>query len=92
MILLTVIPNDIYQSKIIAIVKDIINKEEKIGYITTSKTYNALYDEFKRENIDVTKLYFIDGITKTIMDHKPSKNCIFISSPSGTSLVPVHSP
>jgi archaellum biogenesis ATPase FlaH len=50
--------------------------------ITFNKPFKTLSEEFVKVNIDVNKLFFIDGITETATGmHDKSDKCFFMSSP-----------
>jgi KaiC/GvpD/RAD55 family RecA-like ATPase len=55
---------------------------KSICYVTLNKTYNALREDFERNNIDIKEIMIVDAISKTV---KPTqnveKNCFFVSSP-----------
>jgi len=50
-------------------------------YVTLNKSFKSISASLNEEGIDVSRLYFIDGITRTENNNAKDKNCTFISSP-----------
>jgi len=65
------------------ILKSLMQAKEYMGiYITISKPYEVLVRQLKKEKIDVSRLYFIDAISKSVYDKiETTENCIYIPSP-----------
>jgi archaellum biogenesis ATPase FlaH len=78
--ILAIISNYTYQGKIYQIVKDAEKTNDKILYVSLNKTYKTLLVQFKQDNIDLSKFFFIDVITVTVIDPKPAENCLFLPS------------
>ncbi|MDD5133012.1 MAG: ATPase domain-containing protein [Candidatus Nanoarchaeia archaeon] len=78
-ILIVVVPEN-YHKSIIEISKEL--QDEKTCYVTINKGFEALIDDFKKNKINSENFIVIDCVTKTIVNTKPEKNCIFISSPN----------
>ena len=56
--------------------------EKKAGiYVTLNKGFKPMSASLNEEGVDVSRLYFIDGITRTENSEIKDKNCTFISSP-----------
>ena len=53
----------------------------KICYITLNKTRNYLMDLFRKEEIDLNNIVFIDAISKSFSNVDPPDDCYCISSP-----------
>lgn len=55
---------------------------KSICYVTLNKTYNALREDFEKNNIDTKNMIIVDAISKTVKPtQKVKKNCFFVSSP-----------
>ncbi|MEK6984257.1 MAG: ATPase domain-containing protein [Nanoarchaeota archaeon] len=58
------------------------SEEKKNGiYVSLNKGYDDVIRNLKEQGTDVSKLYFIDGITRTSDKDKKADNCTFITSP-----------
>jgi archaellum biogenesis ATPase FlaH len=79
--ILAIIPSYVYPGQVYRIVKDAEKINDKILYVSLNKTYKTLLAQFKQDNIDVNKFFFIDVITASVMDSKPVENCLFLASP-----------
>lgn len=65
-----------------AILSHYTQNEKKAGiYVTLNKGYKFVIKNLEAQGCDVSKLYFIDGITKTQAEDAKADNCTFISSP-----------
>ena len=66
---------------------DILNSVKRlqgksICYVTLSKTYKALQEDFEKNGIDTKDMIIVDAISKTIKpDQRIEKNSYFVSSP-----------
>lgn len=77
-----VIPNEIYTKKIGDIAKQLADSYSNICYVSLNKLYMPLTKSMKAANADVSKFFFIDGITMTaIADPGNVPNCTFVSGP-----------
>lgn len=81
-VVLFIIPNEQYASKLTEIVKAVAADTEKTFYISLNKPYPALVSMMKKNSIDPNKFYFIDAITQTVKSAEPTEKCTYISSPS----------
>lgn len=77
-----VIPNEIYIKSIADIAKQLTLAYSKICYVSLNKLYQPLTRGLKVNDVDITKFFFIDGITKTaIAEPGNIPNCFFVSAP-----------
>jgi len=79
--ILAIISDMMYSSKIDNIINDVIGTNEKILYVSLNKSYKSLLEQFRASNINLNKFIFIDTITASVIDPKPVKNCVYVSSP-----------
>lgn len=56
--------------------------KQKVCYTTINKGVDVLIDTLNKNKIAKENFYFIDAVTKTILEPKKQSNCIFISSPN----------
>lgn len=77
-----VIPNEAYVKSIADIAKQISDNYNKVCYISLNKIYQPLIKTLNASSVDISKFFFIDGITKTAIAN-PGKipNCYFVSGP-----------
>lgn len=62
----------------------ILTKDRTGLYITINQPYESLQKILKKNEIDTSKMFFIDCITKTVSGApERTKNCLFVASPSG---------
>ena len=80
--ILVVVSGEDYGKTLINVAKSSNADFNNIGYVSLNKPYNTLTDILSKNGIDMNKFNFIDGITKTVTEPKPTKNCIFISAPN----------
>ncbi len=57
-----------YPTAPVSILKKFINQHQKICYINLNHLINALVESFGQEGIDLRKICFVDGVTKTIFE------------------------
>jgi len=77
-----VIPNEVYVKSISDIAKLLTTTYHKICYVSLNKLYMPLIRGMKVKQIDVTKFFFIDAITKTAVAEPGNiPNCFFVSAP-----------
>lgn len=65
----------------IAVVKEIVNKNNSGVYITLNRPYNSLTKVFEDKGIPTNRIFFIDGITKSVGKTEKAKNCLYVESP-----------
>jgi hypothetical protein len=75
-----VLPGDKFNEEIIKILKKIKNK--KICYVTLNKGADVLLESLNKNKINQKNFFFIDCVSKTIIQPKERENCQFISSPN----------
>jgi len=86
--ILLLVPGADYNDQIISIAKELGGAS--ICYVSLNKTYKALQDAFKKNEIDVENIIFIDCISKTIVKETPQeKNCYYVSSPGALTEVSI---
>ena len=59
------------------------------SYITINRPYKSMVQLFKKENMDVQNLFFIDCITKELKEREQAKNCYFVGSPSNLTEIAI---
>lgn len=79
-IVCAVLPGNKFNENILQIVKKI--KDKKVCYVTLSKGADISLEILKKNKIDVRNFFFIDCVSKTIVNPKSIPNCQFISSPN----------
>jgi len=67
-----------YNDVIVDVAKQLSDK--KTCYVTFNKTYDALKELLKVNNVDTKNIVFIDGITKNVKDSADRDDCRFIDS------------
>ncbi|MBU0459434.1 MAG: hypothetical protein KKE17_15680 [Proteobacteria bacterium] len=77
--ILLLIPSVEYNSIIIGIAKQL--SEKKVCYVTLNKTSGSLKEQFKKKNVNIKNIVFIDVVSKTIKkDFDHMTGCYFVSS------------
>lgn len=79
--ILAVLSDASYEKRIYKILSDASRISSRILYISMNKTYKVLIDEFSIEDIDPSKFFFIDAITRAAVENEPVDNCIFLYPP-----------
>jgi archaellum biogenesis ATPase FlaH len=79
--LLVIIPNENYNELLVKKLKE-ISKDNKICYVSLNKGYGAMVDLLEKNKINLTNLFFIDSITRTVQKTEDKSDCIFTSSPN----------
>jgi archaellum biogenesis ATPase FlaH len=80
-IIVVIIPNELYLKKLIFLIKLLIENGE-ILYVNINKPYSSLIEVFRKKGIPVDRFFFIDTVTKTVVEPEPVENVEFVSSPS----------
>ena len=81
-IYLIISPPNKYKSVNATVLKYYTVKKKKNGiYVSLNKGYESVIENLKEQGVEISRLYFIDGITRTIDKEKEAKNCTFISNP-----------
>ena len=78
--ILAVISDSAYASKIHQITQDAEDTSTKTLYVSLNKSYKSLMQSFLRDGRDLTKFFFIDTITATVIVPKPVPNCTYLPS------------
>ncbi len=76
---LLVVPGEKYHQAILHFLKKISSR--KICYVTTNKGYSALVEDFTKKKLHLSHFFFLDCVTKTILEPRKEKNCWYLSSP-----------
>lgn len=79
MITLLVVPSGDYNNRLFTELKR--RRISSACYITLNKGRDALVDFFRRRRISPRKFFFVDCITKTILEPPERDDTIYISSP-----------
>ncbi len=68
----------------IEIIRFLIQNNNSVIIVTTNQPYSALLASYMKNDLDISKIQFIDAITKYAIGKVPSeqKNCRFVSNPS----------
>lgn len=79
-VIVLLVPNKDYSNTLINFIKSL--PKQPICYVTINKSYDALVSLLHEKNVDDSRFFFIDCVTKTIVEPKSTpKNCIYIPSP-----------
>ena len=81
-IVLVTVSKEKYVESLSVLYPELVNSVDKLGYVTINKPFNSIIDLFKKNKLDVNKLFFVDVITATVQSPPKVDNCIFVSSPS----------
>lgn len=81
-IVVFLIPNKIYQDRLLNIAKSVASRFDKVLYISLNKTAEKIIEILKRDDIDTRKFLFIDGITKRVKANASDHGIVFISPPA----------
>ena len=73
------LPNNEYDDVIVETTKQLSGK--KICYVTLNKTYSAIKELLKINNVDAKNIIFIDGITRNVKNPPDTDDCHFVDSP-----------
>ena len=70
--------------KNIEIIRDVTKDGFHVIVITTNNPYSILMKDYRKEEIDPEKIFFIDAITKYAAgkETENAENCVFVGSPS----------
>ena len=79
--ILAIVSDSLYQSKIYQIIKDAEKTSPMTIYVSLNKTYKSLLKSFENDGIDISRFYFIDTITSTLVPTKDTDNCTFLDGP-----------
>lgn len=78
-----VIPNEQYVNDIKDIAQQLSVSYTQICYVSLNKLYQPLVRGLQQQQIDISRFFFIDAITKTAIANAPeTENAVFVTSPS----------
>ena len=83
---------DYYPQMNMAFVKKLANTRNMRGiYITINKPYEIVEKNFRKNDIKMENIYFIDMVTKYMnrQSGKESENCTYIDSPSNLTMLAI---
>lgn len=75
-----ILPGEGFNEKIIGLVKKI--KDKKVCYVALNKGADIIIESFGKNKIDLKNFFFIDCVSRTIINPKKIDNCQFVSSPN----------
>jgi hypothetical protein len=75
---LIIIPPSVYNQSIARLIRNAA--EKPICYISLNKTYSALLQLLKKNNVNADRYYFIDFVSPTIFRKKKEERCVFLDS------------
>ncbi len=79
-VIVLLVPNKDYSNTLINFIKAL--PQQLICYVTINKSYDALVSLLREKKVDDSRFFFIDCVTKTIVEPKNTpKNCVYIPSP-----------
>lgn len=71
-----------FSNKKIELMKFLANKKKmKSIYVTIDKPYKTIHEEFQKNKINESSIFFIDVITKGVKEVENVSNCLFLESP-----------
>ena len=84
---LYVVDPEVYFKKVVEIFKGRLAGKNVI-YITTNKTCSAMTELFKSENVDMSRIFFIDCISQQISRKAASApNCVVLDGPKNVTQI-----
>ncbi len=68
----------------IEIIRQLVTNEHPVLIVTTNQPYSTLVNSYEGNGLDVSKIYFVDAITKYALGKVPldAKNCKFVNNPA----------
>jgi hypothetical protein len=76
------IPNKIYQEKLLEIIKNAVQEfKGKLLYISINKPAEKIIETMKKNDVDSGKIFFIDAVSKDIQADISDHGIAYISSP-----------
>src|SRR3989338_7942505 len=83
---LAIVDADKYQATNIKIIKELVVAGIPGVYVTLNKPYDTIKGTFYKQKIDLSKIIFIDAVTKTAGGQVQKRDdCLFIGSPQNLS-------
>lgn len=80
-IIVLIMPEDDYLDRMIKVMKDLTKSNGRICYISLNRPFSSLLKRFQQGQLDTSKIFFIDAITRTAQFPPETKDCEFVSSP-----------
>jgi KaiC/GvpD/RAD55 family RecA-like ATPase len=79
-VVLLVVPPEKYNRIVVDTTKKL--SKSNVVYVTLNKTFNSLRESFKKSKVNMSRVLFLDAISKTITE-VPNQvdNCYYVSSP-----------
>jgi len=85
--LLILLEESEYLTKLEEIIKSFEAKKTKICYVCLSKPYSDVFREMKSRGINTDDFFFIDTLTSHYYPQQPSRDCIYLSSPTDLTAI-----
>ena len=80
-LLLFIINAEDYLETNLAILNEVLKPKDAVSvYVTLNRPYSVLIKILEKNNISTDKMFFIDGITKTLGSEKEEKKCLFLEN------------
>lgn len=70
-----------YLNTKITILKEIVRDDAATVYVSLNRPCSVLIETFKKNKINIDKIFFIDCITKAVGEAEETKNVVFIDGP-----------
>ncbi len=80
-LLLAVFQEDVYTKQLSEIIKLFKELKTNVCYVCLNRPYNGIINDLKRNNLDISRFFFIDILSSHNAKPKPVKNCVFIEEP-----------
>jgi len=74
-------PDDAYYNNLLKLAREASQGYENILYVSVSRPAEALIKEFKKNNIDSKKFFFIDCISQTVSVNEEAQDTVLIRNP-----------
>lgn len=80
-----------YNEELTNLVRLLSDNYRAICYVSVNTVYNELINKLSKSGIDISRIFFIDAITKTFSrEQVDSENCIFVDSPNSLTDISRH--
>jgi len=80
-VVLFLLPNNLYSEKMKNVTKITSMLNKGVCYVTLNKPYKTLLKDFEKNEIDSSRFFFIDCVTKKVKEEKASEQVVYVSSP-----------
>ena len=80
-VLITVKPEYYQQVRVFVLNHYTKRLKQECIYVTLHTPHSQLYSELKKKNVDTSKIFFIDGISRRIKKELKAENCYFSDGP-----------